>query len=75
VDDPIGMYLSDVLTLSRNRAGPPGMSVPCGLTDTGLPVGLPLMANHFAEETIFRVAYSYEQETPWHERKPMEMKP
>jgi len=69
VDDPLQMYLSDIFTLSVNLAGICGISIPCGFAD-GLPVGLQIMGRPFAEETILRVAYAYEQATEWHERKP-----
>ena len=69
VDDPLQMYLSDVLTLSLNLAGICGISIPCGLAD-GLPVGLQIMGDAFAEEAVLRVAYAYEQATEWHKRKP-----
>ncbi len=69
-DDPLAMYLSDILTLSCNLAGLPGMSVPCGFTASGLPIGLQIFAKHFNEETIFRLAHAYERETEWHKRKP-----
>ena len=64
-NDPISMYLSDVLTLSCNLAGLPGMSVPCGFTGAGLPVGLQLLAKHFNEEALFTTGYSYEQAGGW----------
>ena len=70
VDDPLSMYLSDVFTLSLNLAGMCGLSMPCGFDGAGLPVGLQLMAGAFAEETVLRVAYAYEQATEWHKRKP-----
>jgi aspartyl-tRNA(Asn)/glutamyl-tRNA(Gln) amidotransferase subunit A len=69
VDDPLQMYLSDIFTLSVNLAGICGISIPCGFAD-GLPVGLQIMGKPFAEETIFRVAYAYEQATEWHLRRP-----
>jgi len=69
VDDPLQMYLSDIFTLSVNLAGICGISIPCGFAD-GLPVGLQIMGRPFAEETILRVAYAYEQATEWHKRKP-----
>lgn len=68
-DDPLQMYLADVLTLAQPLAGVPAISVPCGMDD-GLPVGLQIMARAFEEEKIFRVAYAYEQTTEWHKRKP-----
>ncbi len=61
VNDPLQMYLSDIFTISTNLAGIPGVSIPCGLTGKGLPVGLQLMASHFEEEKALRVAYNLEQ--------------
>jgi aspartyl-tRNA(Asn)/glutamyl-tRNA(Gln) amidotransferase subunit A len=58
--DPVAMYLSDVYTIPVNLAGIPALSVPCGLVD-GLPVGLQLMGSHFAESTLLRCAYAFEQ--------------
>ena len=62
VDDPLQMYLSDVFTIPVNIAGNAGVSVPCGLTKEGLPVGVQLIGPAFKEETLLNVAYSYEQE-------------
>lgn len=59
--DPLEMYLSDIYTISVNLAALPGMSMPCGLTASGLPAGLQILAKPFAEETIFRVASTYEK--------------
>ena len=70
VDDPLTMYLSDIFTLSANLAGIPGMSVPCGFTESGLPIGLQILGNHFNEEKIFRAAYGFEQATEFHKNKP-----
>ncbi len=70
VDDPLTMYLSDVFTLSANLAGIPGLSVPCGFSDQGLPIGLQLMGNHFNEATLLNVAYAFEQATDFHKKKP-----
>ena len=64
------MYLSDIATIPINLAGIPAISVPCGF-DNDLPVGLQIMAKAFDEETLFRAAYSYEQETQWNKRKPV----
>jgi len=69
-DDPLTMYLSDVFTLSANLAGIPGMSVPCGFSKEGLPIGLQIMGSHFGEETMLRLAYNFEQATDFHKRKP-----
>lgn len=70
VDDPLAMYLSDVYTISANLAGVPAVSVPCGFNSKSLPIGLQIIAGAFAEETIFRVAYTFEQNTEWHLEKP-----
>ncbi len=67
--DPVKMYLSDVCTLPPNIAGLPCMSVPCGF-DQGLPVGLQLIGPHLSEETLLRLAHSYQQETDWHRATP-----
>jgi aspartyl-tRNA(Asn)/glutamyl-tRNA(Gln) amidotransferase subunit A len=61
VDDPVAMYLSDIYTITGDLAGIPCMSVPCGLTPGGLPVGLQIMTSHFDETTMFRVADAYER--------------
>jgi len=70
VNDPLKMYLSDIYTISANLAGIPGISIPCGFTKKGLPVGLQILSKHFNEEMLFKVAYAYEQNTPWHKMKP-----
>ncbi len=67
-DDPLQMYLSDICTLPINIAGIPGISVPAGFVD-GLPVGMQILAKPFCEETLFRVAYAYEQATGWWKRR------
>jgi len=70
VDDPLTMYLSDIFTLSANLAGIPGLSVPCGFSSEGLPIGLQIMGTHFNEEMILKVAYGFEQATEFHKQKP-----
>jgi aspartyl-tRNA(Asn)/glutamyl-tRNA(Gln) amidotransferase subunit A len=70
IDDPLKMYLSDIYTISANLAGLPAISVPCGFTKLGLPVGLQIQTQPFAEEMILKVAYAYEQSTEWHKIKP-----
>jgi aspartyl-tRNA(Asn)/glutamyl-tRNA(Gln) amidotransferase subunit A len=71
MDDPLTMYLSDIFTISANLAGIPAMSVPCGFSQAGLPIGLQLMGSHFSEETLFRAAHAFEQATGFHKRKPV----
>jgi aspartyl-tRNA(Asn)/glutamyl-tRNA(Gln) amidotransferase subunit A len=71
IDDPLTMYLSDIFTISANLAGIPGMSIPCGFSADGLPIGLQIMGNHFNEEMILRVAYGFEQATEFHKKKPI----
>ena len=61
IDDPLTMYLSDIFTISANLAGIPALSVPCGFSAAGLPIGLQLLGNHFGEEMILRVAHQFEQ--------------
>jgi len=70
VEDPLKMYLSDIYTISANLAGIPAISVPCGFTKKGLPVGLQILAKPFHEEMLLRVAHAFEQNTPWHLEKP-----
>ena len=67
VDDPLQMYLADILTVPVNLAGLPCISIPCGLV-SGLPVGLQIIANHWQEAKIFNVAYAYEQNFPFSEK-------
>ncbi len=63
VDDPLAMYLSDIYTITGSLAGIPCMSVPCGKTPDGLPVGMQILTRHFDEAGMFRLAAAYEQET------------
>ena len=69
VDDPLQMYLSDVCTLPINIAGLPAISIPAGFAD-GLPIGMQIIGKPFGEETLLKIAYTYEQATEWHKRKP-----
>ncbi|MDF2884256.1 MAG: gatA, partial [Clostridiaceae bacterium] len=64
-EDILSMYLSDIYTVPVNVAGVPAISVPCGFSN-GLPVGLQIIGDYFKENTLFNVAYSYEQSTKWH---------
>lgn len=70
MDDPLQMYLSDVLTISANLAGICGMNVPCGFDDNGLPIGMQVFGPAFGEDVMFRVGHAYESATDWHLRKP-----
>ncbi len=70
MDDPLQMYLSDIFTISANLAGVPGISVNCGFTGSGLPIGLQILGKPFDEQTIVRVAHAYEQATTWHTERP-----
>ena len=69
VDDPITMYLSDIFTIAANLAGLPGVSLPAGFSD-GLPVGLQLIGDHFAEARLLNVGHRLQQVTDWHRRMP-----
>ncbi len=68
--DPLQMYLGDIFTVSANLAGLPGISVPCGFSNDGLPIGFQLMGRMFDEATLLRVADAYERNTEWHRRSP-----
>ncbi|MHB8789893.1 MAG: Asp-tRNA(Asn)/Glu-tRNA(Gln) amidotransferase subunit GatA [Desulfobulbaceae bacterium] len=69
-DDPLALYLSDILTISANLAGVPGMSVPAGFSGDGLPIGLQLQASHFNEEILLRAAWNLEQRAGVKGRRP-----
>ena len=69
VDDPLQMYLSDVCTLPINIAGVPAISIPAGFGE-GLPIGMQIICKPFAEETLLKIAYAYQQATDWHKRRP-----
>ncbi|MCC5635430.1 Asp-tRNA(Asn)/Glu-tRNA(Gln) amidotransferase subunit GatA [Nostoc sp. CHAB 5844] len=68
--DPLSMYLNDLMTIPVNLAGLPGISLPCGFDDKGLPIGLQVIGNVLREDQILQVAYAYEQSTSWHLRQP-----
>jgi aspartyl-tRNA(Asn)/glutamyl-tRNA(Gln) amidotransferase subunit A len=70
-EDPLQMYLSDIYTISVNLAGLPAISVPCGVSTGGLPIGLQIIGRAFEEETLLRAAHAYEQSTQWHLKKPV----
>ncbi len=64
VDDPLAMYLNDIYTVTANLAGVPGISLPCGLSRAGLPIGLQLLGQYWSEATLLRLAHAYEQAHP-----------
>lgn len=70
--DPVQMYLSDIYTIAVNLAGLPGMSIPCGFAD-GLPVGLQLIGDYFAEARLLNAAHRFQQATDWHQRRPADI--
>ena len=71
-DDPVQMYLNDIFTIPAPLAGLPGLSIPCGFDARGLPVGLQIMGNYFAEAKMLGAAHRYQQATDWHLRVPKE---
>jgi aspartyl-tRNA(Asn)/glutamyl-tRNA(Gln) amidotransferase subunit A len=70
LDDPLSMYLGDLFTVSANLAGIPAMSIPCGFSSEGLPIGLQLQAPTLAEDRLLRAAHMFQRETDWHTRRP-----
>ncbi|MFD1334757.1 Asp-tRNA(Asn)/Glu-tRNA(Gln) amidotransferase subunit GatA [Oceanobacillus iheyensis] len=68
--DPLTMYANDILTIPVNLAGVPGISIPCGFSTEGLPIGLQIIGNYFDESTVYRTAYAYEQATEHHKKRP-----
>ena len=70
-DDPVKMYLSDIFTIPVNLAGLPGMSLPCGISGEGLPVGMQLIGKPMDEACLLNIAYAYEQATEWHKKIPV----
>ena len=68
--DPVQMYLNDIFTVAAPLAGVPALSIPCGLDERGLPVGMQLTGNYFAEARLLGVAHRYQQATDWHARVP-----
>jgi len=69
-EDPLSMYLNDVFTIPGNLSGIPGVSVPCGFSPTGLPIGLQVLGRPLDEARVLRAAYAYEQATTWRSRRP-----
>ncbi|MDZ4820047.1 MAG: Asp-tRNA(Asn)/Glu-tRNA(Gln) amidotransferase subunit GatA [Planctomycetota bacterium] len=68
-DDPLAMYLVDLYTVSANLAGVPGISIPCGFSSSGLPIGLQLQGAPFQEEQLLRASHMFQGETEWHKRR------
>ncbi len=69
-NDPLAMYLEDLYTVTANLAGVPGISIPCGSTAAGLPIGLQLQAPAFQESRLLRAAHRFQRVTDWHLRRP-----
>ena len=69
-DDPLQMYLADIYTVSANLAGLPGLSLPCGMTRGGLPIGMQILGSHWSEATVLRVARAFEREHDFAVRRP-----
>ncbi|MBI4352297.1 MAG: Asp-tRNA(Asn)/Glu-tRNA(Gln) amidotransferase subunit GatA [Candidatus Omnitrophica bacterium] len=70
MNDPLEMYLSDIYTISANLAAIPALSVPCGFSNEGLPIGLQFLGKHFDEAALLNLAYAFEQSTDFHRRTP-----
>jgi aspartyl-tRNA(Asn)/glutamyl-tRNA(Gln) amidotransferase subunit A len=70
VDDPLRMYLSDIFTATLNLAGLPGLSLPCGFTEGGLPLGFQLIGKPLDEAMLLSVGHAYQRETDWHNAVP-----
>jgi len=71
--NPLQMYLEDIYTLSTNLAGLPAMSVPCGFSKEGMPIGMQLIGNYFSEAKLLQIAHQYQLESDWHLRYPAEV--
>jgi aspartyl-tRNA(Asn)/glutamyl-tRNA(Gln) amidotransferase subunit A len=70
IHDPLAMYLGDVFTVPINLAGVAGISLPCGFTAGGLPIGLQLISGHFKEEQLLRTAFAFQEKTDFHKMQP-----
>ena len=68
-DDPLSMYLEDLYTVTTNLAGVAGISIPCGQTKSGLPIGLQMQARPFDEDRLLRAAHMFQKATDWHEKR------
>jgi aspartyl-tRNA(Asn)/glutamyl-tRNA(Gln) amidotransferase subunit A len=71
--DPVQMYLNDIFTVAGNLTGAPAISIPCGFDRNGLPIGLQLQGNYFAEGLILNAAHRFQQATDWHRREPADI--
>ena len=69
-DDPVQMYLNDIFTVAANLTGAPALSIPCGFDSTGLPIGMQLQGDYFAEARMLDIAHRFQQATDWHKRIP-----
>jgi aspartyl-tRNA(Asn)/glutamyl-tRNA(Gln) amidotransferase subunit A len=72
-DDPVQMYLNDIFTVAGNLTGAPAISIPCGFDRQGLPIGMQIQGDYFAESLILNVAHRYQQATDWHTRAPADL--
>lgn len=70
LNDPLAMYLADVFTVSANLAGVPAISLPCGISENGLPIGMQLQGRPFEEATLLNLSHQFQQQTDWHTRRP-----
>jgi aspartyl-tRNA(Asn)/glutamyl-tRNA(Gln) amidotransferase subunit A len=70
VEDPLAMYLTDIYTISANLAGVCGISIPCGMSGQGLPIGLQIMGDYFEESKLFRLARAFEESHDYHTKRP-----
>ncbi|MES2205180.1 MAG: Asp-tRNA(Asn)/Glu-tRNA(Gln) amidotransferase subunit GatA [Pseudomonadota bacterium] len=70
MEDPLQMYLNDIFTIPANLTGMPALSIPCGFTEQGLPIGMQLMGPLLSEELLFKVGHAYQQVTQWHQQAP-----
>ena len=69
-DDPLAMYLADIYNCAANLAGIPAISIPCGFTESGLPIGLQFMGSHFAEGRLLQIAHQFQKSTDFHQKAP-----
>ena len=70
IEDPLQMYLTDIFTITASLVGLPAISLPAGFSRDGLPIGLQLLGNHFAESTVLRLAHAFEQATDFAQKRP-----